>query len=385
MALRIKELQSIVKNALNEEANVSDLRKEVTRVLGPSVIVEGSLARVAEEANDRLEVLERTGRSRSISFKSSVMSKLIESRSVEARKLAARTLPVNLLKKLMNDSDPSVRALVARQLPTHLVKEMLRRSPEDDQVRDVYRQKRLDEAGLPTPKEQMEPFDYHGEKRLGDAVKQNDGPELSDVFYETLAHKIILDYGGNIEGGWEETAVHRYVSSTKATSNVDIDEARLYKAVKEQLEEKEDRALERGSLKELAKRLRIEADGENLNEGFSGIIEEEVDQVELLMGTSLSINEFVDRANALFLIKESTAPKAIKKYRVNEGSTGEYNVPCIGTLPHAHGFRPVDERALDMYCKHWNTRQAMSGEPLRLEWSTHPGAMNKISFNVTLR
>ena len=385
MALRIKELQSIVKNALNEEANVSDLRKEVTRVLGPSVIVEGSLARVAEEANDRLEVLERTGRSRSISFKSSVMSKLIESRSVEARKLAARTLPVNLLKKLMNDSDPSVRALVARQLPTHLVKEMLRRSPEDDQVRDVYRQKRLDEAGLPTPKEQMEPFDYHGEKRLGHAVKQNDGPELSDVFYETLAHKIILDYGGNIEGGWEETAVHRYVSSTKATSNVDIDEARLYKAVKEQLEEKEDRALERGSLKELAKRLRIEADGENLNEGFSGIIEEEVDQVELLMGTSLSINEFVDRANALFLIKESTAPKAIKKYRVNEGSTGEYNVPCIGTLPHAHGFRPVDERALDMYCKHWNTRQAMSGEPLRLEWSTHPGAMNKISFNVTLR
>ena len=304
MALRIKELQSIVKNALNEEANVSDLRKEVTRVLGPSVIVEGSLARVAEEANDRLEVLERTGRSRSISFKSSVMSKLIESRSVEARKLAARTLPVNLLKKLMNDSDPSVRALVARQLPTHLVKEMLRRSPEDDQVRDVYRQKRLDEAGLPTPKEQMEPFDYHGEKRLGHAVKQNDGPELSDVFYETLAHKIILDYGGNIEGGWEETAVHRYVSSTKATSNVDIDEARLYKAVKEQLEEKEDRALERGSLKELAKRLRIEADGENLNEGFSGIIEEEVDQDELRKGTRLSRNEFVEGANALFVMKE---------------------------------------------------------------------------------
>ncbi len=385
MALRIKELQSIVNRTMNEETYIEKLRVEVTRVLGSSVLVEGNLTRVATEANDRIEVLERTGRARSLAFNPRIMSKLIESSSAEARKLAARTLPVNMLGKLMNDKNSGVRVFVAKRVPLRVVKEMLIKTPNDDAIREVYRAKKLEEAGLPKPKVQEDEFDYHGEERLGDSVKQHEGPELSDVFYDTLAHKIIQDYGGNLEGQWEEMAVHRYVSSMKATSHVDIDEEKLYKAVKDKLEEKEERALERTSLKELARRLRVESDDEFLLEGHNIDLLESNDPVEELLESNLSMNEFVESVNIMFRVKESSMPTAIKKYRVSEGIGTMQNVPCVATLPHNHGFRPVDERVLDTYCKHWNSRQAMSGEPLRLEWSTHPDAMGKVSFNVTLR
>ena len=44
----------------------------------------------------------------------------------------------------------------------------------------------------------------------------------------------------------------------------------------------------------------------------------------------------------------------------------------------------IDEKALDMYVEHWNTRQAISGEPLRLNWDVNPRSIDSIGFSTVL-
>lgn len=108
-------------------------------------------------------------------------------------------------------------------------------------------------------------FDIYGEK-LGAAVKQRPGPELSDQWYETRARKFVQDYGTNIEDSWEELAAKRYCASLKSSFGVEVDEKKLVDAIKKQLEERQDRflaiepvSLARPNLKEIAHRLRIES------------------------------------------------------------------------------------------------------------------------------
>jgi hypothetical protein len=376
MTLRIKELQNIVDDAV-KPVKADELRKEVVRVLGPSVDVAGSLNEVASRANDRIELLSRTGRARSLSFDRSLMKRLSVNNDPEVRRLAAAGMPQNMLESIALDPDHGVREIVSRRASMQVLEAIVKRYPGDDDIVSTLKSRRLVESGgLPKPKLSEKEFDYHGE-RLGDSVKQGKGPELSDVYYETLAHKLILDYGGNIEGQWEEAAVHRFVASTKATSGVEIDEERLYNAVKDKLEEKDDLALEAFSLKEVASNLRRAADEETYVEAH--------DPVEQLLFAECSASEFVEKANSIFNIKESVLPPGIKKFRVNEGNKNDVSVPCVGYLPHDNGFRSIDEKALDAYCKNWNTRQSMRGEPLRLGWSTHPDQSGKISFSVTLR
>jgi hypothetical protein len=193
------------------------------------------------------------------------------------------------------------------------------------------------------------------------------------------------DYGQNIEYCWEETAVRRFCSSTRATSGVEIDEAKLLKAVKQLIKEKEDMAIERDALKETLSWLQRQEEQELLSEGVIPDMTEAADPVEELMGRGLTNEQFLGSASKLFRVQEGMLPMGIRKYRLGEGSARQTMVPVIGMLPHRHGFRAVDERALDAFCEAWTKRQQMAGEPLRLEWTTHPTDVNKISFTCILK
>ena len=384
MRLKLEELQKVVKRAIDEERATESLRAEVSRVLGSAVIAEGRVELVAEAANSWIDVLERTGRSASLAFKPAVMVRWLDHNSPEVRKFAARVVPEKFLSKMINDRNSTVRATVARRLPVGSVREMLKRFPNDDSVRVIYKQKRLAEAGIKQPKVQDEPFDMHGEERLGDAVKQDAGADLSDQWYNTKALKFMQDYGGNIEDSWEEVTAHRYASSLKATSGVEIDVEKLLKAIKDVIEDREDRAMDRSALKETLSWLKRQEESELLQESAMPLIGLDVDPVRELLEGNLTPSTYIDEANQLFRVQESTIPATIRKHRLGERYT-ETKMPVIGRLPHGQSFRAIDERALDVYCKNWNDRQQLHGEPLKLEWSTHPEQVGKISFNVTLR
>jgi hypothetical protein len=385
MRLRLEELQKVVKRAVNEERAADALRAEVNRVLGPAVIAEGRIEIVAEAANDRIDVLERTGRASRLAFRPGVTTRFLDHTNPEVRKFAARVVPEKFLGRLVNDRSSVVRAAVARRIPLNSVSEMLKKFPHDDEVRHIYKQRKLSEGGLPKPKVQDEPFDMYGEDRLGDAVKQDEGAELSEQWYRSCAMRFMNDYGRNIEYTWEEVTARRYAASVKATSGVEIDEAKLLKAIKELIKEREDRALERSALKETLSFLRRQEDRELMSESAMPIIEEQEDPVRDLLESSLTPSTYVERANSVFRVQEATIPAGIRKYRLGELNARVSTVPVIGFLPHKRGFRAIDERALDAYCTNWNDRQAVQGEPLRLEWSNHPDDANKISFTVVLR
>jgi len=385
MRLRLNELQKVVKKTFDEEKVVETLREEVFRVLGPSVVTSGGLERIATAVNDRIDVLERTGRAGRLDFKPSVMLKLAESSSTEVRKLAARTLPEKFAQKLAFDRVDVVRASALRDAKLSLVKEAIKRYPTDDELRVIYKtRKRLIEAGLPNAKAVDEPFDYHGEK-LGDSVKQQQGPELSDQWYADKAAKFIVDYGQNIEGQWEEPVVHRFCSSSKATSGVEVDEEKLLKAVKKKQEEHDDIALERDALKEVVKRLRNESDEDFMNESFQHFSDADVDPMKELSEMSCSASEFITKANEVMTVRQSHLPSGIRKYRLGEGTRRLVMFPCKARLPHNNGIRRIDEVVLDRFVESWNSQQALRGEPLVLSWSQSPTEVGVIGFHVELK
>lgn len=256
MRLRLDRLQNVVKQVTLEERAMNDFKNEINRVLGASVITEGKIESVAAAANDRIDVLERIGRSGRLAFKPSVMVRWLSHSNPEVRKLATRVVPTKFLTRVVNDTSDVVRAAAARRLPIGSVSEMLKRFPNDDQVRVIYKERRLAEGGLPQPTVDKEHLDLNGDGRLGDSAKQDSGSELSELWYREKASKFMADYGGNIENSWEELAVRRYCSSVRATSGIEIDESRLLKAIKKLIEEREDRALERSALKETIEWLR---------------------------------------------------------------------------------------------------------------------------------
>lgn len=387
MRLRLEELQRVVKRVVDEERAAEALRTEVNRVLGPAVIAEGRVEVVAEMANDRIDVLERTGRASRLSFKPSVMIRWLNHTSPEVRKFAARVVPEKFLTRMTGDKDSAVRATVARRLPIRAVSEMLKKFPHDDELGVIYRQKKLAEAGIKQPAEESLGHDpVEDAERLGDSMKQDEGAELSEQWYRDCALKFMMDYGGNIEGSWEEVTARRYCASLKATSGIELDEAKLLKAIKQLIKEREDRVLERSALKETLAWLKGREERELLSETAAmPVISEETDPVRELVEGNLTPVTFIDKANRLFRVQESMLPAGIRKHRLGEHSAQVTRVPVVARLPHGRGFRAIDERALDLYCKHWNERQQLRGEPLKLEWSNHPGEGGKISFNVILR
>lgn len=387
MHLKLDTLQKVVKKAIEDEKAAMALKTEITRVLGPVVVSEGKLSTVVAEANDRLDVLDRTGRTGGLSFRPASIAAFLNDANPEVRKFAVRVLPESFLRKMVVDRDPAVRAAVAARLSLQDVRSMIKRFPKDDQLRSIFRQKRkLAEAGLAKPT--VEPMGHdpvEDAERMGDDSRSMPGPELSETWYHEQAMRFLYDYGRNIEYAWEENAVHRFCASLKSSFMFEIDEEKLLKVIKGLIEEKEDKAFESNPLKETLSWLEAQDELEMLVENTLPEMVEVTDPVAELVREGLTSEQLLSRAAEVFQVRESMLPLGIRKHRLGEGNAKQTLVPCVGRLPHRFGFRPVDERALDSFCEAWTRRQQIMGEPLRLEWVTHPSEEGKIGFTCILK
>jgi hypothetical protein len=280
-----------------------------------------------------------------------------------------------MLENARNDSSSKVRVIAATRSSANQVREMMRKFPNDRILRKICDRQCLAE-GLAAPTVVDEPFDMYGKKRLGDAVKQDKGPELSDRWYKDKAFKLLQDFGGNIEYTWEETAVKTFVNSLKATSGVEVDSDKLLKALKDLIESIDDESLGECKINESFARSRLE----ELEEFV-----ETPDPVRDLVESKCSAAEYLTRANELFQVRESTVPSGIRKYRSGGDPLQVGMIPVVCRMPHGGVPRALDERAMDAYCTHWNAVQSLRGEPLVVEWRNHPESVDKVSFSVVLK
>jgi len=374
MGLKLNELQKVVKNVVKNERNIDALRGEIVRTLGHTILVSRGLERMAESANERLDILEATDKSYE-RIRPALLLKFIDSSSPEVRKLVARLLPESFLKPLMKDSDPAVRATVANRLPTHLVNEMTRRFPKDDTLRQISKARKLLEAGLPTPEIEDEEFDMYGLEPIGDVFGDVDYPDLTDAWYDTLALKILNMYGRNIEEQWEEATVHRYVDSM-ASMGVEVDRQRLLDAVYDLLEQRADAVLEENSLASIAARLRLE------ETVVMPVISESIDPVQQLIESRPSPSDYIKKFEELFSVKyvNSKNPAAAI---MTEGTTRVVH-PASAQLFNK-SIRNVDEKAVDAYVNAWNSRNKMKGENYyKLAW-TQGDVDGLVNFHLELK
>lgn len=379
MHLRLEELQRVVKKTIKEEKSYGAVREELFRVLGPSVMVSTNCAKVAEAANEQLDLLEATGRSpRRNQFKFSVILEAASCPSAEVRKIAARLLPERIVARLIVDPSSKVRCAAARRLPYEVVKEGLRRYPGDDQLRTIARDRKITEAGIPTPKVVEEPFDMYGDVPVGRGPQVE--KDVQDTWYDRLAYKLCKEYGSNLERQWEEILATRVVASHYATSGIKLDRDKLLNAIYKCLEARDEAVLEEGSLRSIAARLRSES---HLDESAMPVIETKTDEIGELLESSLSSSQYVERAEKVFCVKKSSVPAGIKKYRIGEGVSGETMIPVKGKAPN--GIDARSERALDAYVEHWNKQQSIRGEPYRLSWSPNPSGVDLVGFHLELK
>lgn len=374
MQLRLSQLRREAERAAERGQATAELREALKRAFGPSLPVRGTLNETVTAAHRRLDALEFSGGVDGLGIRQSLLLRFVDDRSASVRRLAARLLPERLSARLQSDPDEGVRHAVAGRVGTAVLCEMVKRDPEDDVLRNALRQRRLDEAGT---KRAEEP----STRLTGDAVKQADGPELSDVYYETMAERLMQDFGRRMEFGWEREAVRRLASSTRATSGVVLDEERLLEALDDLIEARDDAALERADkpLREAATYLRRRALAET---SVMPIIEDDTDPVAALDENDPS---FMEEAMHVFSIRESFIPAALRKHRLREGVLTPLRVPVSGRLPSGRAPRAIDERMLDALARKWNERATMSGEPVRVRWSPSGHMVDGITFSAELR
>lgn len=375
MGLKLKELQKVVKSVIKEEKNAEHLREEVLKVLGPTILTSCGLERMAESANERIDILEATGREVG-QIRPSLLLKFVDSDSVEVRKLVARLIPESFLKMLSTDSDPAVRAVVATRSSSGLVHEMVRKFPYDDTLRAIGRSRRLFEAGLPTPEVQDEEFDMYGDMPLSDATDDTQHPGLTDTWYKTLALKIVNMYGRNVEEQWEEDTVHRYVDSMKSMGT-DIDRNKLMDAVYDFLDQRNERVMAESSLKSIAQRLR------NEDMVVMPVISEAADPAKDLISSGYTTGEYIEKFEEAFSVKYATSENPA--YRTLAEGAKDVSHPASAMMPGSMS-RNVDERAVDAYVNAWNTRESIRGSaPYRLNWTHDPEVVNMVNFHLELK
>lgn len=384
MRLKLQHLKNVVRRARSEERIVEVLRAEVTRVLGPIMDTSLKIESLAEQVNDRVEVMNRTGRTAHFGFKSSTVVPFMNHASAEVRMMSANLVSPQQLGKLAADPHSMVRAVVAQRADMQVVREMMRRFPRDENLRSIYQQRKvlMSEAGLPNAKANDEEFDINGDGRMGDAAKQPEGPELTDAWYDTTALRLFDKYDKNLEGNWEEKAVNNLVRHTKVTNGVEIDGEKLLKAVKDHIEEREDRALERDSLKEMAARLHAEADETDLlQESTSLHYTDDADTIRDLLESNLLPTQFIEQFNKILDVRHSDVPPGIKKHKLGEHAVSG-QIPVKGRLPHGRSIRALDEQALDRYVRFWNGHQRLNGEPMKIQWNAHPSEECVVGFSI---
>ena len=372
MGLKLNELQKVVKNVVKNERNIDALREEIVRALGHTILVSRGLEKMAESANERLDILEATGKSYG-KIRPALLLKFIDSSSPEVRKLVARLLPESFLKHLMKDSSPTVRAAVTNRLPTRLVHEMTRRFPKDDTLRQILKSRKLLEAGLPTPEIEDEEFDMYGNEAISNAFSDLDYPELTDAWYDTLANKIVNMYGRNIEEQWEESTVHQYTDSMRSMG-VTIDRQRLLDAVYDILKRRQDSALDE-NLKSIAAKLRLEATI------VMPTISESIDSVKRLIESKNSSSDYIAKFEELFFVE----------YGTSKNPTAFVMAESLSLVTHPTSARlskqisSAHEKATDMYVDAWNSKNKIKGENYyQLAW-TLGNANGLVNFHLELK
>lgn len=376
MKLKLKHLQSIVKDALYEAKSIDALKNETKRVLGPIMNVEVGMIELAESINDRLDVIELTGRQRG-QFKTSVVTKFMKHKNSEVRAMSARLLPENIINSMINDKSPKVRHVIARRAKLNVVKEMMRKFPNDEEIRIIYSQRKID---LTEASNNENEFEMYAEEALGDASKTyDDDDDLSDVWYTNKAREIYSDYAhhNEIDVNWGRV-INGFCDSTKATSHVEINKKKLHSALKELIKEKEDKLIGESKYD----RFDFEILKENSHETVFPVIEETIDPVRDILNET-NTNQ-IERIKTLFNITEGAISNDVKRYFAGEPISTTV-VPVSATLPHRHGIRHMDERVIDMFVESWNLKQIHKKEPFELSWVQDPQEFNKISFKVSIR
>lgn len=367
MHFKLGQLQAVVKNVIAEEKTISSLRSDISTMLGPTVIVEGDIIDVIDNANDILREHELRGSLQSLQRpKTAVLLKLSEHKNPEFRKFAARLLPEKLVIRLAKDRDPSVRIAVAARVPYAVLQEMVKNFSSDDGLRTLYLKRRLNEGGVSDPKK-VDPFISVNKKKLGDAGKTDSYQDLSDQWYEDRARDFIKFYGNNLEGSWEETAAHRFCSSMRATNGVIVDELKLLKKIKDLIEDHDDFLMKKDVMKESREALLASS-------LFEESFVEEVDQVRDLLVNKQSHDSYLIKASKVLNVefqqmKLEVTTKAVDRFNLVECTSLVVNVPTRCKLPHAEGFRSIDERALDLFCESWNSKQRMRGITAKVSWT----------------
>lgn len=361
MRLKISDLKRVVDATVQEKKAIEAFCNEIKRVFGPTVDVSDNVEILSERANDRLDVLERTGRIGYIKFSPKIAISLSRHDNPEVRRLVARLLPESSSISFINDEDSSVRVEAAKKAPIRMLSEVVKKYEDDFSLKAIFENRLLNERA---------------DSALDAAAKGPLGEEfLSDWWYEKTAKKLFQDYyHRGLDTGWVPNAVKQVVIGNRSSNRINVDPQKLMKAVVEMIATREEEKLEELQLKESnsrATQFRMASDAK--------------DPVEELLEHSSSAQEYLKRANQVFCVKESTIPPGIRKYALGEGRSFSTSIPVVGFLPHKSVPRYSDEVALDTYVKHWNTVQSLKGEPYKLSWSTHPDAMNKVSFKLELK
>lgn len=380
--LSIKQLRNVARVAVAEADSNKTLCLELARALGPCIVVEGNkFLDVIDDANYRLDVLARTGRLSDVKIDQQTLQEAACHREPSVRLIAARMLDHRQLTALSRDKVSEVRHMALSRAPLPKLMEAARRDRDDDVLHDIL-QIRLTEAGIKTPAEQDKFLSIYDEK-LGDAAKQDPGPELSDAWYESLAQDFVRSHGRRLEEDWEEIVVRQYCLADRSMGRRSIDGDKLLKAIKDRLEDRDDRFMKKTELEETLDWLKRQADDSMLFE-MTSRSEPAADAVDTFVSMGMRQPNLLGEAEVLFSIKKAVVPAAIRKHRLGESNALQVKVPVVATLPHRGEMRHVDERALDMYCEAWTRQQALVGEPLRLEW--HSGSeLGRVSFVVSLK
>lgn len=334
MSLKFGKLQQAAKVVISEEKRNLHLARELTRVLGPTIITTHGVGLMAESANDRLDYLEHTGMTVQ-GFNTSLLLQYANSTNAEVRMLAARLLPENHIVRFMKDKNRIVRAAAARRLPVHLVETMVSYFPQDENLESIYRQK------------------------LAEAAAED---ELPDQWYDTTARKIVMNYDGNLERQWEEIAVSRYCASMKS-QGVEVDPSKLLDCVYDLLDARDKASLEEST-------------------GYDDLglpsYDESVDPVRKLIESNLSPSSYIQSFESFFDVRKEPVDNPGVGIGINE-SFSRVVAPASAIIPGSM-LGSKEERALDLYVQRWNSSQSTKGSPYRISWNPMGGG--RVAFKL---
>jgi hypothetical protein len=350
--ITVGDLKRVMSQTLAEERALDTLREEIFKAFGPPVNTDVKIEIMAEEANDRLDLFERTGRELKYNLKPSLLLKFSGHPSQEVRRLVSRLLPEGFIGRFISDKSPEVIHEIAKRLPLREVKTLVKRRSGDDQLLTIYRDRLVKEGDEPVRAGEV----LKGKVKAGLAI-----PELSDSWYDQMAFNALSDYGvehgGPLENSWDESFVKRYCSSLKATTGTECDPERLWGAIQKILDERDDEALVKNKLKGAAKRVLERKSTLDRRDSLH-------DLVEARCGNIQFVNLFCE----FFDVRESNLVGSLYRAQLSEGKSTEFGVPYYAKLPAGYKFSPLIEKAVDRFVHSWNGIRAQRGDLVRINW-----------------